>query len=434
MLQKFENHLSENLSFLKGKKLLLAVSGGLDSMTMAELLGISGCKIYLAHCNFNLREKESEEDAFFVKLYAERNKLKLFSTSFDTKAFASDSKLSIQVAARQLRYIWFLELLVENDLDYVLTAHHADDNLETFLINFNRGTGLEGLTGIPQQNGKIIRPLLPFSRQQIEKYAQEHDVAWREDSSNASDKYMRNQIRHDIVPAFKAHNDNFLNSFVDTLSHLQQAQSMVNDAAAFVYKEVVIEKDDKLIFKIFDLKRLPNYRAYLHHWLRDFGFTAWNDIYSLVDAQSGKQIFSEEFVLLKDREILILSRISKVKNQSYFIEKSVAGIEHPLNLLFCNVADISDVSNDCIFVDKDKLKFPLELRSWNEGDYFFPFGMEGKKKVSKFFKDEKFSLIDKSGSWLLCSQDQIVWIVGKRLDDRFKVTDKTKNILQIKTA
>ena len=245
---------------------------------------------------------------------------------------------------------------------------------------------------------------------------------------------MRNQIRHNIVPAFKSHNDNFLSSFADTLSHLQQAQSMVNDAAALVYKEVVIEKDDKLVFKIFDLKRLPNYRAYLHHWLKEFGFTAWNDIYSLVDAQSGKQIFSEEFVLLKDREILILSRISKVKNQSYFIEKNVAGIEHPLNLLFCNVADISDVSNDCIFVDEDKLKFPLELRTWNEGDYFFPFGMEGKKKVSKFFKDEKFSLIDKSGSWLLCSQGQIVWIVGKRLDDRFKVTDKTKNILQIKTA
>jgi tRNA(Ile)-lysidine synthase len=435
MLEKFRKYLSENLSFLKDKKLLLAVSGGVDSMVMTKLFKSLGYNISIAHCNFNLRGSESDGDADFVNNYADVNNIKIHITHFDTNAFAKDNKLSIQLAARQLRYLWFRELLDKHQLDFVLTAHHADDNLETFLINFSRGTGIEGLTGIPQHNGKIIRPLLAFSRDEIEDYAKEKGIEWREDSSNASDKYLRNKIRHDIVPALKSLNPNFMDAFNETSNHLQQAKSMADDASVLVRKEVVIEKEDKLIFKVFDLKRLPNYQAYLYEWLKDFGFTAWNDIYDLADAQSGKQVYSEDFILLKDREILIMTRKTDVdKSAEYWIDNDTESIKVPINLSFCRIADMHETANDCIFVDADKLNFPLQIRKWNEGDYFYPFGMKGKKKVSKFFKDEKIPLTDKSAIWILLSGNEIVWIINKRMDNRFRVTENTTNKIEIKTS
>lgn len=433
MLEKFERYLAKNLPFLQDKKLLLAVSGGIDSMVLCELFRNSGSNMSLAHCNFKLRQSESDADQAFVQNYAKTNKIQIFTSSFDTEAFAADHKLSIQMAARQLRYLWFNELSEAHHFDYILTAHHADDNLETFLINFSRGTGIDGLTGIPQQNGKIIRPLLAFSRSDIEQYATENNIQWREDSSNASDKYMRNKIRHELVPILKSLNPDFLQSFQATSNHLQQAQSMAEDAAVLVRKEIVIEKEDKLIFKILDLKRLPNYQAYLYQWLKDFGFTAWSDIYDLVDAQSGKQVFSPDFVLLKDREILILtSKVASDSKAPYWIDENVETLKIPINLSFSKAGNIQDATNDCIFVDADKLEFPLQIRKWEQGDYFHPFGMAGKKKVSKFFKDEKIAVTDKSGLWILLSGNAIVWIIGKRMDDRFKITHTTKNILRIK--
>jgi tRNA(Ile)-lysidine synthase len=440
MLNQFQNHLQKNVTFLNGRKLLLAVSGGVDSMVLTKLLGTLEYDFAIAHCNFRLRGAESDQDEDFIRSYAEKHKITFHVARFDTAAFASDNKVSIQVAARRLRYAWFEELLETNGYHYLLTAHHADDNLETFLINLSRGTGLEGLTGIPAQNGKIIRPLLPFSRDDIERYAAENHIQWREDSSNASNKYLRNKIRHEIVPVLKSLNPSFLQSFEETTVHLQQSQSMAEDASNLVYKEVVIEKENKTIFKILDLKRIPNYPAYLHHWLSPFGFSAWEDIYSLVDAQSGKQIFSKHFKLLKDREILILTPIENADDATVFlIEENQEKIAFPINLSFCQAADIKHESDNCIFVDADKLKFPLTLRKWQEGDYFYPFGMKGRKKVSKFFKDEKYSLNDKNDAWLLCSGDDIVWIVGKRLDNRFKVSNNnnnnnTKHILQITTT
>jgi tRNA(Ile)-lysidine synthase len=228
MLLQFQEHLSKNLPFLKDKKLLLAISGGIDSMVLVHLLHQLNCNIAIAHCNFTLRGEESEGDEQFIRIYAEKNNIPFFVTHFDTKLFAADNKLSIQLAARQLRYIWFHQLLEENQMDYILTAHHLDDSLETFLINFTRGTGPEGLTGIPQQNDKVVRPLLPFTRDEIEAYAKENNIHWREDSSNASDKYMRNKLRHDVVPVLKSLNPSFMESFGQTLEHLQQAQSLVS--------------------------------------------------------------------------------------------------------------------------------------------------------------------------------------------------------------
>ncbi len=433
MLQKFQNHLLNNFQFLKGKKLLLATSGGIDSMVMLHLFQQLDFEIAIAHCNFQLRGVESFEDQKFIQDYADANAVPVYITQFDTKAFAEDYKLSTQVAARKLRYNWFYELLETEKYDYILTAHHADDNLETFLINLSRGTGLDGITGIPEQNENVVRPLLAFSQQEIEDYAKLNHIKWQEDSSNASDKYVRNKIRHHLVPMLKELNPNFLSSFHKTQNYLQEAQNMVDDAAIMVYQQVAVQEGENISFDLKKLKKLPNYKSYLYQWLNEFGFTAWDDIYDLVVSQSGKFVFSADYRLLKDRESLILSPLDfSTEKQEYFIDANQTVVNVPLNISFSPVADMAIVSNKTIFVDSDKLQFPLVLRHWEEGDQFQPFGMDGKsKKISKFFKDEKLSLLEKENTWLLCSNDIIVWVVGLRQDERFKIENTTKNILKI---
>lgn len=433
MLGQFENHISNHFPFLQGKKLLLAVSGGLDSMVLVHLFQQLNYEIVVLHCNFQLRGLESFEDQQFIQEYSNTNAIPFVFTQFDTEAFAADFKVSIQVAARELRYSWFYEQLAIQKGDFILTAHHADDNLETFLINLSRGTGLEGLTGIPAQNEKVIRPLLSFSRQQMEEYASVNKLKWREDSSNASDKYLRNKIRHHLVPLLNELNPNFISSFEKTQSFLSEAQELVDDAAIMVYQQVAREEGEDIYFDLVRLLQLPNYSSYLYQWLKEFGFTAWDDIYELVDGQSGKQVLAPYFRLIKDRDCLILSPLPSQENQQEFeIESVESKVKFPLNLVFSTVSKIGVASNSTIFVDQDKLVFPLTLRHWNKGDVFHPFGMEGKsKKVSKLFKDEKLSLIDKEKVWLLCSNNQVVWVVGIRQDERFKIDPNSKNLLKI---
>lgn len=433
MLAKLQKHITHDFPFLEQKKLFLAVSGGLDSMVLVHLFQQLDFEIAILHCNFQLRGLESFGDQNFIQNHAQENNIPIFITQFDTTAFAKDYKLSTQVAARELRYSWFYEQLEANNFDYLLTAHHADDTIETFLINLTRGTGLEGLTGIPKQNDKVIRPLLCFTRQEIEDYAKENKIEWREDSSNASDKYLRNKIRHHLIPILKELNPNFMDSFQNTQNYLQDAQMLVEDASIMVYQQVAKQEEEAIFFDLNQLKKLPNYKSYLYQWLNEFGFTAWDDIYDLVDSQSGKQVFSAEFRLLKDRDFLILSPLHTIDEQEeYHIDSLQNQINIPLNLSFSKVTDISIGSNTTIFVDEDALQFPLVLRHWKEGDSFQPFGMNGKsKKVSKLFKDEKLSLIDKENVWLLCSGTEIVWIIGMRQDDRFRITNTTKNLLKI---
>lgn len=433
MLLKFQNHIITRFPFLAGKKLFLAVSGGLDSMVLLHLLKQLPYEIAVLHCNFQLRGLESFGDQNFIEEYCDQNNIPVFITQFDAEAFAKDYKLSTQVAARELRYSWFYELLEEKNFDYILTAHHADDNLETFIINLTRGTGLDGLTGIPEENDRIIRPLLPFSREEILKYAEENNIKWREDSSNASNKYLRNKIRHDLIPILKEINSNFLNAFQKTQSYLQESKEMVEDASIMIYQQVAKEEGDDIHFDLNKLKKLPNYKSYLYQWLNEFGFSAWNDIYDLVEGQSGKQIFSPAFRLLKSREILILSPVSEMSEKEEFeIGENDTEVNFPLKLNLCNVGHISIVSNKAIFVDAEKISFPLILRKWTEGDVFQPFGMEGKsKKLSKLFKDEKLSLIEKEKIWILCSDNQVVWVIGIRQDERFRIDNTTNKILKI---
>jgi tRNA(Ile)-lysidine synthase len=277
-----------------------------------------------------------------------------------------------------------------------------------------------------------VRPLLPFSRNEIETFAKENTIEWREDSSNASDKYLRNKLRHDVIPILKELNPSLLDSFEKTISNLQQAQTLVDDASRIIYRKVVTDINFQKRINLSELMQLPNYQAYLYQWLEPFGFSDWNSINDLVIAQSGKQIHSQNHILLKDRnELIVYPKENADETERFLIDIDQKEVKFPLKIAFCNVDDISVQATNTIFVDEEKLKFPLEIRKWQEGDLFYPFGMNGSKKLSKYFKDEKFSLLDKSNTWLLCSENQIVWVVGKRQDERFKVEDKTTKILKI---
>jgi tRNA(Ile)-lysidine synthase len=432
MISKFQKNFQKNFSNITSKKILLAVSGGIDSMALADLFQKSNLHFAIIHCNFKLRTEASDLDQKFVEQYCTENSIPFFTTSFDTLAFAKDFKLSTQVAARRLRYDYFYEIIQKENYDYVATAHHLDDSIETFFIHLSRGTGIDGLTGIPLQNNKVIRPLLDFSRKEIENYARANGIRWREDASNASDKYLRNKIRHHLTPVLRELNPSFANSFHKTLGNLQQAQTLIDDAVRMVYKKVVLDAADYKKINLLELLQLPNYQAYLYQWLQPLGFTAWEDIYNLAEAETGKVIFSENFQLLKNRNFLIIAPKNNTIVEEFQIKEGISEVNFPIKLLFCKVSEPFYSTNKTIFVAAEKLQYPLTLRRWKTGDSFRPLGMNGKsKKVSTLFKDEKRSRIEKENAWLLCSGTEIVWIIGLRTDERFKIDNTTKTVLQI---
>ncbi|MCB0382986.1 MAG: tRNA lysidine(34) synthetase TilS, partial [Psychroserpens sp.] len=356
MLNVFQNHITKNLNFLIESKLLIAISGGLDSVVLTHLCHALKLDITLAHCNFKLRENESDEDERFVLELGDALGLEVFVQYFDTETYAEDEKLSIQMAARELRYNWFLDLAKNLKFNYILTAHHADDNLETFLINLSRGTGLNGLTGIPEINDTIVRPLLPFSREQLEQYAQKHDLNWREDSSNASDKYLRNKLRHDVIPQLKEVNPELLQNFKKTLEHLNDSADIVNESLKTVEKHTLDSVDEhQVTYKISEFKKLNNPKAYLYELFKAYGFSEWNDVVGLLDAQSGKQVLSKTHRLIKDRTHLILTDLchSNQNEEFFLINESDANIDAPfLSLLFDEVEALSKPSKKTIFVNK----------------------------------------------------------------------------------
>ncbi len=431
MINAVHKHMQSNLPFLMKSKLLLAVSGGLDSMVLLAIMQQLKLNIGVAHCNFSLRGEESDADEEFVKHQANSLKITCFSKRFDTEKYANTTKKSIQVAARELRYQWFQELALQHEYDFVLTAHHLDDQVETFLINFTRGTGLEGLTGINEVNGIVVRPLLPYSREELTAYAIHNAISWREDSSNSSDKYVRNRVRHQVIPILKELNPSFLNAFKQTISHLREAENVIDNTSSFYFDKIIKNIENQLIINILELKKTPNYPFYLYQWLKKYGFKAWDDIAELVEAQSGKQIFSPTHVLLKNRTELIVARIEPSNSQTYAINTIESSVNFPLKLVLCNQSNLHTSDKNTIFVDADVLQFPLTIRKWEEGDYFYPSGMQGKKKVSKYFKDEKLSLFEKQSIWILESNSQIVWIIGHRADARFMSKNETINTIKI---
>jgi tRNA(Ile)-lysidine synthase len=442
----FKKHIDDNLSFLKDKKLLIAISGGIDSSILTHLFHQLNFSISLAHCNFSLRGKESNKDEQFVKELGSELDVKTFTKKFDTEKYASENSLSTQMAARELRYKWFQKISLENNIDFILTAHHKDDVIETFLINLTRGTGIDGLTGIPEVNGNVVRPFLPFERNDILVFAAKNKLAWREDKSNSSIKYVRNKIRHKIVPVLKELNPNLLDTFNNTLENLKGSQQIVADRIENIKEKVTSLQNGNVCFNISEVQKLSNPKVYLYQLLKEYGFTEWDDIKDLLNAQSGKQVFSKTHRLLKDRDYLILSVIEhSIELSTFEISKDTKEIKHPLKLKFNTVEipfdnknDQNRILNNLIFddpntisIDYNKLKFPLALRKRQKGDFFFPIGLYGKKKVSKFFKDQKLSLFEKENTWLLTSNNEIVWVVGHRLDERFKVSKNTSKILKI---
>ncbi|MEO0060199.1 MAG: hypothetical protein RLZZ312_1846 [Bacteroidota bacterium] len=433
MHQNFRDYLHENLPFLIGKKIFVAVSGGLDSMVLLDLVSTIDFEIAVLHCNFNLRGHESLDDENFVRKNCIAKNINFFIKNFDTRHFAQASKLSTQVAARKLRYRWFNEKLEQEKFDFILTAHHLDDSLETFLINLSRGTGLDGLTGIPEINNKIVRPLLSFSRAEIELYANQNNIVWQEDSSNNSDKYLRNKIRHHIVPQLKLLNDNFLNNFQSTQNYLKQSNKILTVNFDEAFQRVVHQEGYDLYIDITKMLGYQNYETYLHNWLQPYQFKSWTDINNLVNAQNGKKIFSETHQILKYRNHLILSVVDdKECNDIFEINKNFDCSFLPINLSICKVKAFSEYSKNIIFVDENLVNFPLRLCFKNIDDIFYPAGMTGSKKVTKFLKDEKIDPNQRTKTWILKdANNQILWIVGHRQDRRFMANSNSKNILQL---
>lgn len=433
MLSNFKAHIELNFPSLLKNRVLVACSGGLDSVVLTQLCHTIGVDIAIAHCNFKLRRVESDLDEAFVRQLAKKLGVAYFVTHFDTVGYVKEQKVSVQMAARELRYTWFDGLLKTNGFTKVLTAHHLDDNLETFLINLSRGTGIGGLTGIPEHTETLARPLLKYSRADLLAYANSNGFEWREDASNTDSKYLRNKIRLELVPVLKELHPNFLENFKNSTTYLGQSAGIAKNHVAQLQQVLFIQENGVVKIPISKLKELNPIEGYLYGLFQEYGFTEWGNLEALLDAMSGKCIESKSHRLLKDREFLWLSplEISTDEVIKYAVSVEDKKINLPITLEFLDVVVRNENTSAIIYVDKNALKYPLRVRKWEKGDYFYPLGLQGKKKLAKFFKDEKVPVTLKDRQWLLCSGENIVWVIGKRADERFKVKPDTKAILRI---
>ena len=432
MVTAFKKHIAAHFPALADQKILVACSGGLDSIVLLHLLQKIGLTLGVAHCNFKLRGAHSDADLSFVETIAGNLGVPVFTTVFDTKTYAKTQGVSTQVAARELRYQWFYSTARANGYDRIATGHHADDDLETFFINLSRVTGLRGLTGIASNTEQLIRPLLPFSRAQIMQFAKKEELFWREDSSNSTRDYLRNKLRLDVIPAFKGVNKTVLQNFKQTQQHLKESQALLEDYITLVTKLVVSHTDAGYEIDIKQLQALPNTNTLLFELLYPYGFTDFKAIASILESEVGKKVLSKQYVLQKDRNHLVLTTKEQVVDPHvYCIDAKQQSCTTPIKLNFTEVAQVGEHEPHSLYVDAGKLTYPLKVRAWRLDDVFHPFGMKGKKKLTKFFKDEKLSLLSKNSVWVLESGDEIVWVIGLRPDDRYKVTSATNKVLKI---
>ena len=427
MLTHFKKHIDQNFLKLKENKFLLAHSGGVDSSVLFDLFLKLDLQFGIVHCNFNLRGNESEDDYNFVKEVANSYKKTFFYKKFNTIKYSTLNKKSIQLSARELRYSWFLEILEKENYKYIVTAHHLNDQLETFLINSSRGSGLKGIIGIPSKNNNLLRPLLIFSKDKILDYAKKNKIKWREDSSNKENKYLRNFIRNKIIKDWIKYDPELINKFSNTLKNLNSTHEAFKVIIKKFKKDYFLENRNGYYISIKELTKLNPIDFYLFQLFEAYGYSNTKDLSNLINSQSGKYLLSKSHRLTKGREVLILSKIKNLsKDEFYWNLKKSFNIPIELKIVKNNNFD-----NKTISLNKNDLKLPLIVRKWKIGDFFYPNGMKGKKKISKYFKDEKFDINQKENQWLLCSGDNILWVIGKRADRRFLAKKQSPNIINI---
>ena len=419
----------------EGEKIVLALSGGIDSMVLADLLLKAKVEFVAAHCNFHLRGEGSDGDEKFVREYAEKHDIQCFVKHFDTEKYASENGISIEMAARDLRYAWFEELRQQLGYDKIAVAHHADDQAETFFINLLRGAGLNGLKGMLPQNGVIIRPLLWASREQIRQYAVENQILWREDHTNAESVYLRNKIRNQLLPAFDELQKDARQGLYKSLEHLASENELYRELLKEKLSQIVKRNDEVQSFPTSNFQLSTFNFQLLFEWLRQYNFNTdqCRFIFEAMETGVGNKYYSPTHQLVIGRNELQLSEIKQNTDVEIQIEVGEEEIAFPIHLRFSKSEKaegfVIDKSSDVAMLDFDKLRFPLTLRHWRHGDRFHPLGMKGSKLLSDFFVDQKFTEWQKRNVWLLVSADgDILWVVGHRIDDRFKLSNVTKSV------
>ncbi len=437
MLEKLKNNIAHEQLLTSTDRLVLAVSGGCDSMVMLDLFRQMEHDFVVAHCNFKLRGAESDGDETFLRDYCGEHGVELFVQTFETREYAVQEGISIEMAARELRYQWFYELLDSLQYNYLLTAHHQDDLVETMLINLSRGTGIRGLSGIHPRKGRLVRPLLFSSRNDLVAYANEKQVPYREDSSNKEFVHQRNLIRHQVLPLLETINPAFKVNAAKTAAILKETELVFN-ARITEEQSQFLSREGKHCFLAVDYLKASSYpETLLFETLKPFGFTAdlVQEINQALYAEPGKVFYSTTHRLVKDRSNFILTPREEESLSRYYIEKDCVEIATPIKL------SLQQLTNDSSFqfsknrliadLDMDCLEFPLVLKKWEQGEYFQPLGMTGFKKLSDFFIDQKFSIPEKENSWILYSGGKVVWVVGHRMDNRFKITPETQSVIRI---
>lgn len=437
MVERFIKNIAENNLFPISETILLAVSGGSDSVVLTDLFMKSGLPFAIAHVNYNLRGVDSIGDAEFVRAMALRLGKEYHELDIDLKKDAKSQGQSVQMAARDVRYDWLEKIRAENNYFAIATAHHANDSVETFFLNLTAGCGIRGLHGIPVKRGHIVRPLLNFTKKELLEYSISEQLNFREDSSNVSNYYMRNFIRNKIVPLFDELNPQFIPVMQSNIQRIKEAEELYNISVTKYLNEIIKIKNDLVEIDIDKLSNLSFKNTILYEGIKDYGFSSnqTEDILRSMEG-SGKQFLSKTHQLVVDRNKLLIRNKSEIsaKEDTITIDKDTKTINLPTAYLRFNIenkpANIPN-SGSVFYLDLEQLQFPLILRKWQHGDYFYPLGMKGKKKLKEFFIDNKFSLFDKEDIWLITSNEEIALIIGHRLDDRYKITDKTTLCLRV---
>jgi tRNA(Ile)-lysidine synthase len=434
----FRDALQLQCGITEKSRILVTISGGADSVALLHLLKNAGQTCIAAHCNFNLRGAESDEDEAFVIALCQQFNIELHTVSFQTREVAQQRKISIEMAARDLRYQWFEKLSDQLNIQYIATGHHGDDAIETFFLNLTRGTGLKGLTGIAWRKEKLIRPLLYASSEEIKQYCRENNLNYRTDSTNSDIQILRNKIRHQIMPLFKEMNPSFFATMQKNISYLEEACELMAFESKKFQNESMAKEGDTVIIPIQLLKQHPQKQTVAFDILKDYGFSGAqiSPIIKSMESIPGKQFLSASHRLLVDRYNLIITPISPKDETQYVINSDDQTISKPIHLSFTQFQKTNEFKfskrPDVAHLDAELIDFPLYLRHAESGDRFIPLGMNNFKKLSDFFIDEKYSLIEKENCWLLINGEAIVWVIGQRIDNRYKITPKTKTILEIK--